>query len=342
MSSKPVRSSVASEDLLTVFNRQGFFGPVDTTLSNDNMIEIANLIDGLLNPITVHPIYGRYSVRDWHLVYPLLLRLFLDPEVVRVVTAILGQDVLLWRTKVFAKAPGEGPLGWHQEWGAFNGEEIGNNRPALIPAEPAQLDPWNITVWFALDNVTQQMGPIRFAQGTHHTRFPIRMEPITRSEFWHDPFLGVSDAAEIIARANNNSLVLDIDTSSIFRGESAHTINLEECKKRVLAALKTQAGAVTLDFDPSKFPIVELPMRRGQFVVFSERTMHGSDANRTQTRRLGINGRYCKANTVVYPYRTDDSPIDGSNLNVANHACVIVSGTDKCGRNKIAPSDAGL
>ena len=139
----------------------------------------------------------------WHLLDDDLLTILTHPEIVESVAAILGPDLLLWRSKVFAKRPGEGELGWHQEWGAFNGEEIGNDRPSLEPSAAARLsnDPWNVTVWIALDDVADDMGPIRFARGTHRRRFPITMKPLLYSEFWHDPFLGIGSVGEIVTRA---------------------------------------------------------------------------------------------------------------------------------------------
>jgi non-heme Fe2+,alpha-ketoglutarate-dependent halogenase len=179
------------------------------------------------------------------------------------------------------------------------------------------------------------MGPIRFARGSQRRRFPITMKPIMYSEFWHDPFLGVTTVGEIVTRANANSLVLDVETSHIFRGVDASRLELNQAKKAVIDALQTEVGAVTLDFDPADHEVVDLPMECGSFVVFSERVMHGSSGNRSSRRRLAVNGRYTRSDTVVYPFREQGERIDGSNLDITRHECILVAGQPRTLRNVI-------
>ena len=62
--------------------------------------------------------------------------------------------------------------------------------------------------------------------------------------------------------------------------------------------------------------------------VFTERTMHGSPANISSRRRLAINGRITRADTIVYPGRLRENFIDGSNLDIRKHRCVLLSGQD--------------
>jgi non-heme Fe2+,alpha-ketoglutarate-dependent halogenase len=328
-------------DWRTPFLRDGFVGPHLLDVSDATLKGIASRLDTMLLEHTPHPLYGRFSVRDWHLVDEDLLRLFCHPTIIDAVSAILGPDLLLWRTKVFVKRPGEAALGWHQEWGAFNGEEIGNDRPALAPASIKHDEPWNVTVWIALDDVTPDMGPIRFARGTHRTRFPIEMQPLMHSEFWHDPFLDIGSTAELVRRANENSLVLDIDTHEIFRDPSSIDLPLAQAKEMLLQALQSKVGAVTCDFYPSQHVVHDMPMKAGSFVMFSERTMHGSPANTSTRRRLAVNARFTKADTVVYPFRERGEWIDGSNLDVSRHACVLVSGNDLTRRNVLRPVPHG-
>lgn len=326
--------STHRDALRTTFFEDGFVGPIVLDAPRARLDDIAARVDSLLTESGPHPLYGRFSVRDWHLLDEEILELFSHPQILETVGAVLGPDLLLWRTKIFAKHPGEGELGWHQEWGAFNGEEIGNDRPALIPSAGAGEGPWNVTIWIALDDVTPDMGPIRFARGSQRRRFPITMKPLMYSEFWHDPFLGVNRPGEIVARANNSSLVLDIDTSNIFQGIDTEALSLDEAKKIVLDALTTEVGAVTLDFDPREHDVIDLPMPAGGFVLFSERVMHGSSGNRSPRRRLAINGRYTRADTQVYPFRHKGERFDGSNLDVSRHECVLF-GRDMNGRNAI-------
>lgn len=305
---------------------EGFSGPFPLALERGEIDEIAVYLNRVLDAKQIHPIYGRYATRDWHLVNPAITRLLVNPRIVDKLEPLLGEDILLWRSKVFAKAPGEGPLGWHQEWGAFNGEEIGNDRPALVPSLRG-TDIWNLTVWIALDDISADMGPLRFARGTNSRRFPIRMMPIEHSEFYVDPFSSVSSVAEVVSAARNNRLVLDIDTSGYFDGIDVAGLNLNRAREIVLEHLEREQGAMTLDFEENAHEIVSLPMAAGSFVVFSERVMHGSSANMSARRRLAINARYTRGDTIIYPYRTGAEPIDGSNLDISGHWSIPVKGT---------------
>ncbi len=323
-----------------LFWRDGFVGPLGMSVPRDLIDRVATRLDGMLSSHAPHPLYGRFSVRDWHLMDEEVMTLLTHPRIVDAVASILGPDLLLWRSKIFLKRPGEAPLGWHQEWGAFNGEEIGNDRPSLLPSEEGKNGIWNLTVWIALDDVTPEMGPLRFARGTHTHRFPIEMQPLVQSEFWHDPFLDTSSARDLIDRADDNSLVLDIRTDHIFKGVDRDRISLEQVKYMLMQGLQNQVGAVTLGFDASEHEVVDVPMDAGTFVVFSERTMHGSSANASPRRRLAINARYTRADTVVYPFRETGERIDGSNLDITQHECVLLSGRALTDRNVLRDTKA--
>jgi non-heme Fe2+,alpha-ketoglutarate-dependent halogenase len=317
----------------------GFCGPLDSGIRPDVLASAAAKIDRMLDERAAHPMYGRFSVRDWHLIEPEILDLFTDERIVEAVSNVLGDDIVLWRSKIFSKSPGEEALGWHQEWGPFNGEEIGNDKPALYPAEHRRNAPWNLTMWLALDDVTYDMGPVRFARGTQKRRFPIAMEPIVQSEFYLDPFRDIASLDQLISRARQSALVLDIDTSDYFDDASRADLTLEEAKAHVIEKLRSERGAVTLDFDEREHEIVSVPMKAGQFVLFTERCMHGSSANISDRRRLAINARYTFADTLIYPFRDSADPVDGSNLDVSSHRCVLVKGKSLNPHNSVATPD---
>jgi len=322
-----------------LIQRDGFAGPFETGLSRKALARAATTIDAILTERRHNPLYGRFSVRDYHLVERGLLEILSCEAIVARAAEILDENLLLWRSKIFCKPPGEGPLGWHQEWGAFNGEEIGNDRPALVPAEDRAERPWNLTVWVALDDVEINMGPVRFARGSHRRRFPIAMEPLVRSEFFLDPFIGIETIEELVRRARSNALVLDIHTASYFDAVDPNAMTLTEARAHVVDCLQAEKGAVTLDFDPGEHEIVSVPMPAGSCVLFYERTMHGSTANESNRRRLGINARFTPSDTTVYPFRKAADPIDGSNLDVSRHSCVLVRGESRNPANRVVARD---
>ncbi|WCM26240.1 phytanoyl-CoA dioxygenase family protein [Sphingomonas sp. QA11] len=313
-------------DVGEALERDGFCGPLDAGASREKCTELARSICEGIENREMHPLYGRFSVRDWHLINSDFLELLTGPKVLDAVSLVLGDRYKMWRSKIFHKSPGEGPLGWHQEWGAFNGEEIGNDRPALIPAPARRDSAWNVTVWMPLTDVTPDMGPMRFARGSHKRRFPIRMGPLAETEFYVDPFTEVTSKDALIRRVKTDSLCIDIHTAHYFDDVSLDALSFEELRELVEAKLREEQGAITLDFHESEHEIVSMPMSAGQFVIFTERCMHGSSANTSAFPRIGINARFTFDDTQVYPFRHSKVPIDGSNLDISLHRTVLIPG----------------
>lgn len=307
------------------FDRDGFVGPLPAFLDSDALDSIRSRFHKLVSEREVHPIYGRFSVRDWHLVFPPALQLYQHPAIVTPLRQLSGDDLILWRSKIFYKEPGAGEIGWHQEWGWFNGEEIGNDRPGLMPARTAG-EWWNLTIWIALDDVSPENGALQFVRASQRTRYPIAMVPIVESAFFQDPFVGHPTTDEIIARARDNKLVLDVETSAMFDGMDPHRMRRDDVIAHAMKWLRSAKAAVTLPFEAAPDRIVTLRMKKGEFVIFTERTMHGSLPNTTARSRVAISARVTNSDTLVYPGRLRGEFIDGSNLDIRGHRCVLLSG----------------
>lgn len=316
------------------FHRDGFIGPLPKFCEEALIDEVhLSCLEAVNNPHP-HPIYGRYSVRDWHLVFSRMEEFLTHPVLVDVLRSLIGNDLVLWRSKIFYKKTNERGTGWHQEWGDFDGEEIGNCKPSLRP-QNRENNWWNITVWVALTDVELECAPLRFIRGSHKKKYPKKMVPMPQSEFWHDPFIGCKSVADIVDRARNLTLVLDVDTSKIFEGVDVSRYTLEEAKEHVRCHLEKFPAKKTLGIDESKEDIVTLPMKRGEFVVFTERTMHGSLSNLSNKDRLAVNFRVTTTDTDIYPSRHQGDFIDGSNLDITKHENLLLSGEDlSLGRNK--------
>ena len=59
--------------------------------------------------------------------------------------------------------------------------------------------------------------------------------------------------------------------------------------------------AFALDFDENQHEIVEVPVKPGQFIMFTERCIHGSAANTTDRHRVAFNLRAIPTSVAVYP-----------------------------------------
>lgn len=332
-----VRASALTPDQIAAFHRDGFLGPLPRFASDDRLRHVAELLVDVAQARRTHPIYGRYSPRDWHLIDPALLGLFTHPAVVGPLRQLMGPDLLLWRSKAFVKPPFGGAIGWHQEWGAFNGAELGNDIPALQP-DPDADGPWNVTIWFALDDVTEDMGPISFLRGSHARHRPVAQVPFPESAFFEAPFAGITEPMEIVRRARASVLLLDIDTRGWFDGVDVERLTLAEARQVVLDRASLRTGEVTLPFDIEPGEEVVMPMARGEFVIFYERVMHGSGASRSPRTRAAVNCRVTPSSTLVYPQRLEGRFVDGSNVDISQHRCVLLSGRAHHPHNVIAPA----
>lgn len=309
------------------------------------------LLAHMKNRADKHPLYGRYSVRDWHLVYPEITRLVSHPQILGQLKSAMGENLILWRSVVFYKPPRTEPIGWHQEFGTFSGEDIGNNKVSLIPTHlegvnekllsqyltdslkmqksgpaPDQSDFWNISVWIALSDVDEDMGPLRFISGSHKVRYPVRMEPITKSDFWQNPFANISSKSQLVTACCNSSLILDVDTSKFLDGLELQGCSFSEIKEFVLSKLDECKGSTTATDEVQDDQVVSFPMKKGSYLIFTERTMHSSSANTSDKERLAINFRITLSSTLVYPSRLRGDFIDGFNLDVTSHRCILLCG----------------
>jgi non-heme Fe2+,alpha-ketoglutarate-dependent halogenase len=330
----------------------GYLGPYEGAFSEDLVSSAASkLLNHVKNKGCASPLYGRYSVRDWHLVYPELIDFVTAPSVLSKLQAIMGDDLILWRSHLFYKPPGGGPVGWHQEFGAFSGEDIGNNKPSLVPTHLPHIDEdvlreylpsslrltapetapdlsnfWDITIWVALTDIKADRGMLRFFPGSHRRRYPVRMESLPESDFWQNPFDGMSDKAQLVKACNESKLVLDVDTSGVLDGVPVGESSFCALKQIVLARLAAIRGSRTDLTHIDETAAVNIPTAKGDYILFAERVLHGSLANTSESERLSINFRVTPSSTLVYPSRLRGDFIDGFNLDISKHENVLLSG----------------
>ena len=232
------------------FRVQGFVGPFPRFADDQTLDKIHQRVSNIIAQHPPHPLYGhrppgRFSVRDWHLASAMLYDFLTHPAVTGRVRSLAGDDLALWRSKIFHKSPHSAELDWHQEWGYFNGEEIGSDLPSLIPKSANTENNWNWSVWFALQDMSFELGPIRFIKGSHTKEYPWKHVPMDESAFFHS-LDNLTDAQRVIAAARSNNLFLDVDTSSLFLGIEPETATLDDVKQKVREFLKTTPALRTL------------------------------------------------------------------------------------------------
>jgi non-heme Fe2+,alpha-ketoglutarate-dependent halogenase len=89
-------------------------------------------------------------------------------------------------------------------------------------------------------------------------------------------------------------------------------------------------AAFSLEFDRDPKRVVRVPVKAGQFIIFTERCIHGSAANTTDRHRLAFNLRAIPTNVAVYPnkkyYR---SVYNGGKYFLDNWGVVVLRGEDR-------------
>lgn len=322
-------ATILTQEQIASFHRDGYLGPLPAVASDALLTGLARDLTRVELDKLRHPLYGRFSSRDWHLVDDRLMELIAHPTVVGALRQLMGDDLLVWRSSTFIKPPFGSEIGWHQEWGTFAGLEYGNDIPSLRPMPPIQ-EPWNVTIWFALVDVAEEMGPIQFIRGSHNHQYPVAQVAMPESAFFDPTFGGIDDPQEFVRRARAHTLVIDIDTSKFFENVDIETLTLEKAKRIVIDGLSRLTGEIALPFDIVPDTLVTMPMKRGEYVIFYERTMHGSGPNRTAKPRSAVNFRVTPSSTLIYPQRLEGRYMDGSNLDIRHHHCILLNG---CSRN---------
>ncbi|MGF1697893.1 phytanoyl-CoA dioxygenase family protein [Vibrio lamellibrachiae] len=323
-----------TEQQIQCFIDCGFVGPLPRFANELLLNGAVKVVKEIISNPSVHPLHRRYSVHDWHLVSPVIEALVTHPTLVSCLRSLAGQDLVLWRSKICHKRSLETSTGWHGEWGDFDWEEIGNNIPSLGP-NCRDKGWWNLTVWIALTDVEIECAPQRFICGSHKKQYRKTMVSMPKYEFWRDLFLECSTVEDIVQRVNNLALVLDVDTSAIFHDYDWVGEPYEEVKTYAMAKFEKMMVKKTFWVNDDDADIVTVPMRKGEFVIFAERTMHCSLVNMSNTERLAMNIRITTTDAEIYSGRHLGDVLDGSNLNISEYTNLLVSGLDLSGgRNK--------
>jgi chlorinating enzyme len=257
-----------SEEQVRFYEENGYLGPLELC-SEEEMADIREWIDATGFLDTSSPIYGpmpggQRSLRDWHLVYREMLDLCAHPALAASMSAVMGPDLVLWRTQFQYKDAGMGPVAWHQDL-AFPGHLL---RPALNPGK-------NISAWIAIDDATIANGCVRLVPGTHKGTLDRRMSQAESGE-------------GLFGRRYRVEYVADTRTA------------------------------------------VAMVMRPGQFFLFSESMLHGSTANPTKQRRLGLSVRVTTPDVKIY----EGQVIDGQGLNLEHYGAILMCGEDRYGHNR--------
>jgi non-heme Fe2+,alpha-ketoglutarate-dependent halogenase len=97
-------------------------------------------------------------------------------------------------------------------------------------------------------------------------------------------------------------------------------------------------AAYTLDFRESDQPCIEVPVKAGQFILFTERCIHGSGPNQTDEHRLAFNMRVTPANVPAYTNKKSyRSVYNGGKYNLDRWGVALLRGEDRYRLSRAIP-----
>lgn len=92
-----------------------------------------------------------------------------------------------------------------------------------------------------------------------------------------------------------------------------------------------------LEFDHNPAKVFNAEMKAGQFIIFSERVIHGSGPNRSSEMRHAFNYRLVPTNVRIYPGQSHHNAMHmGQSYSLENWGAVLLRGTDEFHHNRLA------
>jgi hypothetical protein len=163
-----------------------------------------------------------------------VFRVAIEPEILDLVEAVLGPDLILWGSSLFAKPAGVGKrVQWHQD----------SNWWPMKPMVTA-------TVWIAIDEASTDNGCLRFIPGTH--LWPV-LPHVDQTE---DGLLGDCIQRSVLDGALPRDIVLEPGHFSIHQANLVHGSEPNVSTRR-LAGLVLRYMPATALFDRSDAEEIE-------------------------------------------------------------------------------------
>ena len=153
------------EEEKDTFDRQGFIGPFKLWEPEVMTAWWKEQRRALLDPKNnERATFANPLNYDRHLDIPGLSKLVSEEAIVRRFQALIGPNVLCWRTEFFPKNPGDAGTGWHQVETYAVGEAT---EGMLEPTDRSNGIPMELTAWVAFTEATIENGCMRLLPGSH-------------------------------------------------------------------------------------------------------------------------------------------------------------------------------
>jgi non-heme Fe2+,alpha-ketoglutarate-dependent halogenase len=144
------------------FDENGFIGPFKVYEPEEAKEIIASIRKQNFNREKI--LFDNDLNYDRHYDIPELTKHISHPRIVEKLRAIMGPDILCWRSEFFPKFPGTAGTEWHQ----VGDYSYASGTPQISPIDHNHPGfPTDITVWTAFTEATVENGCLRFMPGSH-------------------------------------------------------------------------------------------------------------------------------------------------------------------------------
>jgi non-heme Fe2+,alpha-ketoglutarate-dependent halogenase len=157
---------VNESEVRAAFFKNGFYGPFKVYDPDDAKRILMDFRKHALN--MDRAIFQNNCNYDRHFDIDSLARHIMHDIIVQHVRAILGENLLCWRTEFFPKFPGAKGTEWHQ----VERFQYTTGNPQLQPRDgkPGE-DPFELTVWTSFTESTVENGCLKFLPGSHFRKY---------------------------------------------------------------------------------------------------------------------------------------------------------------------------
>ena len=174
------------------FQNKGWVGPLDT-FSLAEMEPIQGYLANNSKKIKVdaqqlmefyNHFLGYKTTREHHFCCQSLLEALKDSRIIERLRQLGETNLLLWRSNIFYKLPGQGGIGWHQAidyYGHDISQEVEESSKTLV--FPKNENILNLTVWLAIKDATLENVCLYFSNGTHKHTFKAIQVPVSEGVF---------------------------------------------------------------------------------------------------------------------------------------------------------------
>jgi non-heme Fe2+,alpha-ketoglutarate-dependent halogenase len=153
---------------ISAYHARGYVGPFDL-LGREEAMAVGELVTSR-RPSLVQRWLRWDPSSERHFDLPELLALCRRDEVLDRIQDLLGPDLLLWRSRVFSKAPFEAPYAFHQDGAFWSMVDT-----KTLPSTDARHI--GVSMWVALHDTDEENGCVEVVPGSHARLVPQVPDP---------------------------------------------------------------------------------------------------------------------------------------------------------------------